>query len=273
MKQQDYREDLRSEFLRRTRVRPQYSLRAFARDLELSPSRLCDLLNLKTHLSLRTARKITSYLNLSTAETENWLAQVEMMSSRSPQKRKAAMEALKSLKLKAQPRRLSSQEFRILSNWYMLAIVELAATGQLDTRDAYWARVLGISDSAYRQALIQLVQHQFIKQDKDSYSTVDRSHMAGDQGPSQDVREFHTQLLDQAKDRLLRAPAATRDFNARYISITPAQYENLKEKIRHLLDEAMIEGGRETQNSQVYALTVQLFPLTQNIKGEKNAKT
>jgi hypothetical protein len=87
------------------------------------------------------------------------------------------------------------------------------------------------------------------------------------------VREFHIQILEQAKDRLLRAPPATRDFNARYVSITPVQYEKLKVKIRHLLDEALEEGGREAENSQVYALTVQLFPLTQNFKGEKNAKT
>ncbi len=210
---------------------------------------------------------------MSSTETESWLAQVEIVSSRSPKKRKAAMEALKKINLKSRPRRLDLQEFRILTNWYMLAIVELAANGQLDERDGHWARVLGISDFAYRQALTILVQQQFVRFKNGAYLTVDRSHLAGDQGPSQDVREFHLQILEQAKDRLLRSHPETRDFNARYLSITSEQYEKLKTKIRHLLDEALEEAGRETKNSQVYALTVQLFPLTQNTKGEKNAKT
>ncbi len=60
----DYRAILRLEFnLRRSR-NPKYSLRAFARDCKISPSRFSEVLNEHNHLSISSGLKIAQYLGL-----------------------------------------------------------------------------------------------------------------------------------------------------------------------------------------------------------------
>ena len=60
--QLDYRLLLKSELASRTNQNPNYSLRAFARDLDLAPSRLSEVLNGKQGLSTQAAEKIAKTL-------------------------------------------------------------------------------------------------------------------------------------------------------------------------------------------------------------------
>src|SRR4051812_8640701 len=62
------RETLANELLSRQLRNERYSLRAFARSLGLSPSKLSDIMKGKQGLSLATAREIVTKLDLSVDE-------------------------------------------------------------------------------------------------------------------------------------------------------------------------------------------------------------
>ena len=63
---------LQQEFFQRQRRNPRYSLRAFARDLELSPSTLSEILNGRHRPQAATIGKICQRLSLAPAEEEYW---------------------------------------------------------------------------------------------------------------------------------------------------------------------------------------------------------
>ena len=72
-----YRSILKDELLRRIRQNPRYSLRAFARDLRLSPSRLSEVLSGKQGLSRQAAKAITERLGWRGSEAERFIDLVE----------------------------------------------------------------------------------------------------------------------------------------------------------------------------------------------------
>lgn len=65
-----YRDFMLRELERRQRKNPSYSLRAFARDLEVPSSRLSEILNRKMGLSETRAVALAEKLNLSSSERE-----------------------------------------------------------------------------------------------------------------------------------------------------------------------------------------------------------
>lgn len=65
-----YRDFMLRELERRQRKNPSYSLRAFARDLEVPSSRLSEILNRKMGLSETRAVALADKLNLSSSERE-----------------------------------------------------------------------------------------------------------------------------------------------------------------------------------------------------------
>jgi transcriptional regulator with XRE-family HTH domain len=90
---------IQQELTNRKAKDPNYSLRSFAKDLELSPSSLSELFNGKHHLSIRTFGKIAVKLNLSEEtrkETIEFL-NYEMNKNRAHTVKKSQSEILKDL--------------------------------------------------------------------------------------------------------------------------------------------------------------------------------
>lgn len=70
----DYRTALKSELKKRSEKNDRYSLRAFARDLGMSPSYLCEVLGGKASLSPRRIERVAPLLELSEDELEAYKA-------------------------------------------------------------------------------------------------------------------------------------------------------------------------------------------------------
>lgn len=87
---QDFRAILRSELNRRMRQNPYYSLRAFARDLKVVPSRISEILSGKQGLSPKCAQKIAKLLRMSEEEASHFIDLVTASHARSPRDRHGA---------------------------------------------------------------------------------------------------------------------------------------------------------------------------------------
>src|SRR5262245_32015851 len=86
----DPRQYLKSELELRQQRRPQYSLRAFARDLNMSPSTLSDFFHGKLGLSRERVRHVGEKLRLSEAQQEHLNDLLESRFARKNEDRKAA---------------------------------------------------------------------------------------------------------------------------------------------------------------------------------------
>lgn len=74
---ENYRVWLKAEFAERCQRNPGYSLRSFARDLKILPSRLGDILHGHQGMSVTVAKALASRLAWSESEREHFAALVE----------------------------------------------------------------------------------------------------------------------------------------------------------------------------------------------------
>lgn len=95
MKFENYRHYLEREFEMRRIRNPHYSLRAYARDLQTSPSRLSEALNGKRGISIELAQNLIERLGLDGVDAEVFLLSVEAEHSRSKKQKDEARAKLK----------------------------------------------------------------------------------------------------------------------------------------------------------------------------------
>lgn len=94
MKFENYRHYIQNEFEKRRIRNPSYSLRAFARDLSVSPSRLSEVINGKRGISNLLAQKIMEGLKIEGVDAEIFILSVEAEHSRSKRQKLLAQEQL-----------------------------------------------------------------------------------------------------------------------------------------------------------------------------------
>ncbi len=92
-----YRHYLWGEFERRKVRNPFYSLRAFARDLGVAPSRLSEALNARRGISSEMAELLIKKLAIEDFDAEVFRVSVEAEHARSPKQRQAAKKTLTAL--------------------------------------------------------------------------------------------------------------------------------------------------------------------------------
>jgi plasmid maintenance system antidote protein VapI len=106
----NYRDFILRELERRQKKNPSYSLRAFARDLEMPSSRLSEILNRKMGLSEARAINLAERLNLSQPEKEYFIDLALSEHARS-----AVMKEMALRRVKARTELMSTIETRDLS--------------------------------------------------------------------------------------------------------------------------------------------------------------
>ena len=109
--------------LRRNR-RPAYSMRAFARDLEFSPSSLNDFLKGRVGMSEKRAEQLSKKLNWNMERYEHFLDLISSRFDKDTAKRQTASMKIKK-RMKDKNSYFDGERFRMISTWYHLVIIEM----------------------------------------------------------------------------------------------------------------------------------------------------
>ena len=148
----DYRDVLKDEFSRRSRQNARYSQGAFARDLNIRPSRLSEVLNGKQGISSDVAKDVAKCLKLNKVEASHFVDLVESLHARSRASREAADGRLRrSRKDRGELSRNHSDEFQ--GQWYHYALIELARLPQFRADVLWISQVLDISVEKVEKAV------------------------------------------------------------------------------------------------------------------------
>lgn len=241
----ELRQILQNELNRRQSANPRYSLRAYARDLGIGVSCISEVLSGKRRLSPKNIVKVLNLLKLSKAEKDGFFESLQGGRNR----------------LEESYMNLFEDEFRLISDWYYLAILSLARMRTNRAEPAWIARRLNISATEAEDALQRLVRLGFIRVENGSMVRLARAVSTTLDIPSAAIRNYHKQTLALAAQSLDTVPVELRDI----CSVTmPASRKNIR-KVKALLLKTrkkvatMLE---DPQASDVYTLTIQLFPLT-----------
>ena len=259
----DYRQYLREEFEARCGRNPYYSLRSYARDLALSPSRLCEVMKGRYGLSRKAAELIAGKLSLSPSEQSRFCDLVESQHARSDLKRKLAKIRLK----KNQPGRaqisLQQDAFRLISDWYHLAIMELTCLDQFKNDHHWIARSLGIAPVVAAQAIERLKRLKLLQED--GGKLILAGNLASAQEvPSEAIKTYHKQVIERALNALFFQPFESRDFSSMVMAVDRKRIPEVKEKIRDFRRSLSSEMEASEIKDSVYCLGIQFFGMLED---------
>jgi uncharacterized protein (TIGR02147 family) len=244
----------------RLKRRPQYTLRAFARDLELSPSTLSEFLNGHLGFSRETVSAVAKKLNLSANQTQHLWNLIESKFARNSQKRKEAEIKAKS-RLHTEQAKVSLDEFRFIADWYHLAVLEL-----LELSDDYqdhrkMARALGLTSNKINEVIERLINLRLLTYEGEKLVVNSTITNVGDNVSSASIRLFHAQILTKAHEALESQCLEQRDFSSTIFTISKNDLTEIKKDLNKAwLSIASKYSAREKKDS-LYCLSIQFFDL------------
>ena len=270
-KQPHYREILKSEFQKRLEKNPRYSLRAFSRDLRIGSARLSEILNGKSGLSRAYAHKVSSHLGFNEEEAKTFCDLVESMHGRSKIKREMAKMRLDYTQHQVAPyQNLQLDAFKIISEWYHLAILELTYLRRFKDDPQWIASQLGIQSMQAKLALERLKKLNLLYEKKEKWIAHSDFTTIGNQLPSEAIRDFHKQVLEKAVASLYTQSVEERDVSTIIMAINRKDLPQAKAWIQDFRRKFNQKLRKAKQKNSVYSLGLQFFRLNHsNMKEEQ----
>ena len=233
---------LQNDFRTRARKNSSFSLRAYAKILDISPTHLSLILAKKRKVSPASAMKIAFQLGITPSET------VERLQIH----RKKQQDS----KLK----KLNNHEFKLISEWYHFAILGLADLKTNLAEPRWIATKLGIPVSIADQAFRNLQKHGYLSVKGGQFRFTNYFETNTDIS-SEDIRKFHKQALNLASSKIEEVEVELREYISMTIALNDKNIKAAKLKLRKFKEEMEkeLDVGPKTA---VYQLNLQFFPLT-----------
>jgi transcriptional regulator with XRE-family HTH domain len=241
MVSEEFRSYLQTEYTRRCQKNPQYSLRSFAKHLEIDPSSLSQFLRKKRNLSDKKMAELGKKLNLNSDDFFKFVARGE----------------------NDEYQMIKVDQFSILSEWYHLAICQLSLLQDFRS-DAHWiARRLGIQVMQAQAALDRLVRIGWMEEEDGVFRYVGGNLSTMDHDiTTEALRSYQKEMLYKAEDAINYVPLKKRSSTGVTMAISSEKLEQAKAMIgrfRRKISKFLEEG--ETKD-EVYHIYISLFPLT-----------
>jgi predicted transcriptional regulator len=236
---------LNSEFKRRTKKNSRYSLRAFAKSLQMDASTLSAILNNKRKLSIKQASRILDRQNITQDKKLHFLLSELRNFDWSDIKFKE----------------LTASQIKDLCDWeYYTVLSLLETTVDFETSEQI-AKKINISKRRTEEVLYRLIEMGLVAYENKKFISKTESLSTSHDIPSDDLKRGHRQLLEKAMASLELDSVLDRDITGITMAISKDRLLEAKLLIRDFrrqLSQFLESGTKEC----VYRLNIQLFPLT-----------
>ena len=252
-------EYLRRELAQRLNSNRSYSLRSFARDLDVSPTSLSSLLSGKRSISIKMIQRLALKLRLSPAMTQRFL-------NHQLGTKLSGESEFKDLVLR-------EDQFKMLSDWKHFAILRLIKTFDFQPNEKWIANRLNSSQVQIQDCKNRLIRCGLLKVEKTKW--IDISNGATQYLKTSDsdtaIRSFLRSMIELSMESLESDSINLRNHTGMMMTISRESLPLAKALItdfRRSLTE-MLETDK-SKKQEVYYLELGLFPLTRSKKTETN---
>lgn len=255
-----YKAILKQELQKRYRINPNYSLRSFAKFLEVDPAILSRILSNKRALSFKVANRIIDKLKLSEKEKKLFLESVA-----EDFKQKKIIQNFKKHKTNIPAKenilQIDHDMFHIISDWYHYAILQLTLVENFISDTNWIAKRLGLSKLEVKQAIQRLKNVGLITEQNGKYiAKTTRIDIPNKNISSVALRKHQKQMLQKA---ILSIDNYSIEKIATYgltLPIDPDKISIAKELIQKFLN-TMYDVLSSGKKQKIYQITINLFPL------------
>jgi uncharacterized protein (TIGR02147 family) len=267
----DFRAYLRDYYEFRKDGQHGYSFRAFSKSAGFSsPNILKLVIDGERNISPEATQKFCKGLNLSGQMAEYFATLVRMNQAKSDTDKEYYFAILQKLTPEAKRRDLNAESLKYLSHWLYPVLREMVQL--TDFRDdPYWIsrRLNGRASIAeITQALQFLVKEGFVVKADGRYASKDNMVLSSDEVRSLAIRNYHRQMLDQAKECLDSLPMEEREFGALTFVLPEGALPEMKYKLKQIRRELHTWAMRvaEEQGGEIVVqVNVQMYPHTKKV--------
>lgn len=254
----DFVKVLRSEFLRRCKKNPQYSIRAFARQLDVDASTLAKILKGSRKIQDRAVVTYGKKLGMTPKQLRKFMKNEPLN-----------FETVDDLPFHD----LTLDAFHVISDWYHYAILELMSVKDFSADFAWIAKTLSIKEKEAQEAFERLVRLRMLAVSPDG-KWIDQTggyvSTLGNNFTAEAFKKLQKQLLEKAITSLEKTPYDERFQYSLTMAIDPKWLPQAVSMIKDFGRNLHLLMGEGQDCSEVYNLGVSLFPLTR-IQTEKPA--
>lgn len=248
----NFRARLQQELVNRSRKNPQYSLRSFAKSLQIQSSALAEMLSGKRTITKKTIEKLGLSLGLSMEELNHYQAVKSQKSS-------------PGASAKATYHSITIDQYALISDWYHYAILELIKVKEFKSNNAWISRVLGITKSEVNIAVERLLRMGLLETtssgDLRDTSTGFSTNISGSL-TSQGSKQLQKQILEQSIEALTNLPIEVRNHTSMTMAIDPKHLPEAIKRIASFRRELCEYLESQGDPTEIYQLSLSLFPIT-----------
>jgi len=241
-------EVLRNELSRRIEKNPSYSLRALARQLDISHTQLSLVMNGYRPPSKILLEKMLKTFSMNKKATALILGILET-------KRKDSSKSQQNFT------KVSLEQYNLFSEWQHYAILSLLEIQDTKLTPEFISKRLGISLIQAKVSIQRLISLELIEEYKKGYwrqkggpIVVENTHSTAA------TRNFQRQLITKALDSMDKDPIELRDLSSTTFSMDPKLVPHALQRIREFRRQLTAELETMSEAEEVYNITVQLFP-------------
>ncbi len=257
-----YRDYLKAVLAQRIGQNAAYSLRAFARQLEVHHTTLVQVFATRRNLSRARANHIATRLGLKESEIEYFLLLIDQEEAEHPEHQARIRERLAALGGRDPAYNLSIDHFRMIADWYHVPILQLARMPSFAFDQKTIAKKLGISVIEAEQAIQRLERLELIERTKTGYRPVQSRILAQAKAPSDAINRFHHQMLSKASEALGSQPNDERLMSTETFAFDSTAFEEVRRLTNEYLDRVVSLAQKGKKRDQVYHLGTYFFSLT-----------
>jgi uncharacterized protein (TIGR02147 family) len=245
------------------RSNPRYSLRAFARKLGLSPGGLSLILARKKKLSLARAYEVSEALGLEGKEKEYFLLLAQLESTASVALKAELHERIRRLFPRKSPaQNLAIEQFRMISEWHGLAILELVTSIGAAWGAPRIAQYLGVPRAEVDAMLERLVRLELIERlDDGSFARVADRLLVSSSLPSEAIRKYYEGVLDRARESVRTQSPQEKVAGTEVFAFDPSQLEAVRALTDQYLEDLRQLARQGAAPTEMYQAFVDVFRL------------
>lgn len=267
----DYRVYLRDFYAFRKDSQHGYSFRTFSKVAGFtSPNILKLVIDGERNISPEATQKFVKALGLKGQMAEYFGTLVRMNQAKTDADKDCYFGVLQKLTPQSKRHQLHSESLKYLSHWLFPVIREMASLKDFRD-DPYWiARRLHGKASLpeITQALLFLTKEGFLAKVDGRFVPRDNMVFSDDEVKSLAIRNFHRQMLEQAKDCLETLSIEEREFGALTFSLPEAAMNELKYKLKRFRSEMHTWAMQVTQeqgSDVIIQLNLQMYPHSRKV--------
>jgi len=259
---QYYLKVIKEDLSQKQKNNPHYSLRAYARDLDVHPSTLSQIIKGARPLPLKDSKKVIQKLGLSPKEQTLFLESLFQTKTK-----------LDNIKISQNDERFMLDEsyHRVIAEWEHYAVLELFELKKFNPSVKEIAAKLQITENRAEVVLenlrtsglvIEGPQNKLIKTNPSIRTTEDIK--------SQALQKSHQETLELGIKKLDEIEVDLRDFSSMMIAVDLEKLTEAKTVIREFRQK-MATLLRDGDKTDIYQLAIQFYPLTEVKKSKQES--